>query len=237
MEYRTDNPGDRVRSVLGPQNRVVKHTKALPHGEVGAGIRKARTTDGMPVAKLAFESLVLTAARWGEVRWAEWLEIDLGEGVWTVPASRMKAKREHRVPLCCRALEILDEARALGGEDSPLVFTRLTGRPLIEKRLLQLLRQHRFAAVLYGFRSSFRDGAAEETDHTPGRSSKLHWRTWSRTRVGSRAPAYRPFRAAAAVHGRLGGVSGGPESRHRDLTPARRAQRPFPVGPGAIRIR
>ncbi|MYJ16478.1 MAG: DUF4102 domain-containing protein, partial [Gemmatimonadetes bacterium] len=133
MEYRTDNPCDRVRSVLGPQNRVVKHMKAIPHREVGAAIRKARTTDEMPVARLAFEFLVLTAARWGEVRWAEWSEIDLGESVWTVPARRMKAKREHRVPLCGRALEILDEARKLGGEDSRLVFTRPNGRPLIEQ--------------------------------------------------------------------------------------------------------
>ena len=71
MEYRPDNRCDRVRSVLGPQNRVVKHMKALPHREVGAAIRKARTTEGMPVARLAFEFLVLTAARWDEVRWAE----------------------------------------------------------------------------------------------------------------------------------------------------------------------
>ena len=165
MEYRTDNPCDRVRPVLGPQNRVVKHMKALPHREVGAAIGKARRTDRMPVARLAFEFLVLTAARWGEVRWAEWSEIDLGEAVWTVPATRMKAKREHRVPLCGRALAILDEARRLGGEDSRLVFTRLNGRPLFEKRLRQLLQKHRIAAVPHGFRSSFRDWAAEETDH------------------------------------------------------------------------
>ena len=116
MEYRTDNLCDRVRSVLGPQNRVVRHMKALSHREVGSAIRKARKTDGMPVAKLAFEFLVLAAVRWREVRWAEWSEIDRSGGVWTVPATRMKAKREHRVPLCRRALEILDEARALGGE-------------------------------------------------------------------------------------------------------------------------
>ncbi|WP_420449984.1 tyrosine-type recombinase/integrase [Candidatus Palauibacter sp.] len=165
MEYRTDNPCDRVRSVLGPQNRVVKHMKALPHREVGSAIRKARTTDEMPVARLAFEFLVLTAARWGEVRWAEWSEIDMAEAVWTVPATRMKAKREHRVPLCRRAVDILGEARTLGGEGSWLVFTRLNGKPLIEKRLRQLLQRHRIAAVPHGFRSSFRDWAAEETDH------------------------------------------------------------------------
>ena len=165
MEYRTDNLCDRVRSVLGPQNRVVRHMKALSHREVGSAIRKARKTDGMPVAKLAFEFLVLAAARWREVRWAEWSEIDRSGGVWTVPATRMKAKREHRVPLCRRALEILDEARALGGEGCRLVFTRLNGRPLIAKRLRQLLRKHRIAAMPHGFRSWFRVWEAEETDH------------------------------------------------------------------------
>ena len=165
MEYRTDNPCNRVRSVLGPQSRVVNHMKALPHREVGSAIWKARTTDEMPVARLAFEFPVLTAARWGEVRWAEWSEIDLSEAVWTVPATRMKAKREHRVPLCRRAVEILGEARELGGEGCRLVFTRLNGKPLIEKRLRQLLQKHRIAAVPHGFRSSFRDWAAEETDH------------------------------------------------------------------------
>ena len=99
------------------------------------------------------------------MRWAEWSEIDMGEAVWTVPPTRMKAKREHRVPLCRRAVEILSEARILGGEGCRLVFTRLNGRPLIGKRLRQLLQKHRIAAVPHGFRSSFRDWAAEETDH------------------------------------------------------------------------
>ena len=63
MEYRADNLCDRVRPVLGPQNQAVKHMKALPHRKVGSAIRKARTTDGMPVARLAFEFLVPTTAR------------------------------------------------------------------------------------------------------------------------------------------------------------------------------
>ena len=77
----------------------------------------------------------------------------------------MKAKREHRVPLCRRALEILEEARTLGGRGSPLVFTLGGGKPLHDQRLRRLLRQHGIAAVPHGFRSSFRDWAAEETDH------------------------------------------------------------------------
>ena len=165
MEFRTDNPCDRVGPVLGPQDNVVRHMRALSHREVASALGKVRASDAMPVAKLAFEFLVLTAARWGEVRWAEWAEIDPTEGVWTVPETRMKAKREHRVPLCRRAMEILDEARMLDDGAVPLVFTRGGGKPLDDKRLRQLLQQHEIAAVPHGFRSSFRDWAAEETDH------------------------------------------------------------------------
>ena len=92
------------------------------------------------------------------------VEIDRREGVWTIPATRMKAQREHRVPLCRRATEILSAARKLG-DGSSLVFTRGGGKPLYEKRLRRLLRNCRIAAVPHGFRSSFRDWAAEETDH------------------------------------------------------------------------
>ena len=165
MELRADNPSDRLMSVLGPQNRVITHMKALPHRDVASAIGAVRGSRTPPAGPLAFEFLVLTAARWGEVRWAEWGEIEPAAGVWTVPATRMKAKREHRVPLCRRALEILEEARTLGGRDCPLVFTRGGGKPLIDKCLRKLLQKQGIAAVPHGFRSSFRDWAAEETDH------------------------------------------------------------------------
>ena len=119
----------------------------------------------MGAAKLAFEFLVLTAARWGEVRRAEWAEIDRDGRVWTVPARRMKANRQHRVPLCGRALEILEAAEALGEGAGPLVFTDGQGKPLDDKQLRWLLRELGIAAVPHGFRSSFRDWAGEETDH------------------------------------------------------------------------
>ncbi|MYB08166.1 MAG: DUF4102 domain-containing protein [Gemmatimonadetes bacterium] len=164
MELRPDNPCDRIGRVLGPQNDVVKHMKALPHREVATALEAVRASDSLPAVKLAFEFLVLTAARWGEVRWAVWPEMDHGEGVWTIPAKRMKAGREHRVPLCGRALEILDEARRLDGEGS-IVFARGRGRELAEKQVRQMLERLGIAAVPHGFRSSFRDWAAEETDH------------------------------------------------------------------------
>ena len=165
MEFRIDNPCDRIGPVLGPQHNVVQHMRALPHRDVAAAIRTARASTVPPAVRLAFEFLVLTAARWGEVRWAEWTEIDRDEGVWTVPAKRMKSNREHRVPLCGRAVEILDEARRLVEGTSPFLFPNRVGKQLEEKQLRRMFQKHGIAAVPHGFRSSFRDWAAEETDH------------------------------------------------------------------------
>ena len=165
MEYRIDNPCDRIGPVLGIQQHVAQHMRALPHREVAAAIGTVRGSTALEAAKLAFEFLVLTAARWSEVRWAEWEEIDQDAGVWTVPARRMKTNRQHRVPLCGRALEILEEAEALGEGAGPLVFTHGQGKPLDDKQLRWLLREFGIAAVPHGFRSSFRDWAGEETDH------------------------------------------------------------------------
>ena len=165
MDLRSDNPCDRVLPILGPQNDIVTHRQALPHRDVAAAIETVRTSgSGQPAVKLAFELLVLTAARSGEVRLATWDEIDTAGAVWTVPAARMKAKREHRVPLSRRALEILDAARALG-DGRGLVFPMRSGRPIAPSTLPKMLQQHKIAAVAHGFRSSFRDWAAEETDH------------------------------------------------------------------------
>ena len=153
MEFRIDNPCDKIGPVLGPQQDVVEHLRALPHGEVAAAIRTVQAATAPEVAKLAFEFLVLTAARWSEVRWAEWEEIDRDAGVWTVPAKRMKANRQHRVPLCGRALEILEAAQALDEGAGPLVFTRGQGKPLNDKQLRWLVREQGIAAVPHGFRS------------------------------------------------------------------------------------
>ena len=165
MELRADNPCDRVLPVLGPQSDIVQHRRALPHKDVAGAIETVRaSTSVAPAIKLAFEFLVLTAARSGEVRLATWDEIDTTGRVWTVPAMRMKAKREHRVPLCWRAAEILEAARTLGDGKS-LVFPMRSGKPMSATTLQKMLQYHRIAAVAHGFRSSFRDWAAEETDH------------------------------------------------------------------------
>ena len=112
---------------------------------------------------LAFEFLVLTAGRSGEVRAARWSEIDREHAVWTVPAERMKAGREHRVPLSAQALAVLDQAFGFA-DNAGLVFPSATGRTLSQSGMPKLLHQLGIDAVPHGFRSSFRDSAAECTD-------------------------------------------------------------------------
>ena len=133
---------------------------------------------------MAFEFLVLTAARSGEVRLATWDEIDTTGRLWTIPATRMKTHREHRVPLSARTVEVLDAARTLA-DDNPLVFPNRRGSRVKGAFLSELLRKLNITAVPHGFRSSFREWAEEKTDH-PRESSRRRWPTWSATR--SRRP-------------------------------------------------
>ena len=110
--------------------------------------------------------MVLTATRSNEARGATWSEIDLDARTWTIPAGRMKAKRTHRVPLCERAMAILDEARTLGpATGDALVFPGASkGRPLAGATLLNLLERAGFDTTLHGFRSAFADWARERTN-------------------------------------------------------------------------
>jgi integrase len=120
------------------------------------------------VAARALEFTILTAARTGEVIGAQWSEIDLLDKIWMVPASRMKAHREHRVPLSPRALAILDEMRASRKDDAEDRFVfpgGKAGAPLSNMAFLMLLRRmSRGDLTAHGFRSSFRDWAAERTN-------------------------------------------------------------------------
>jgi len=109
--HRQDNPaGDAITAALPKRLSQVRHMPALPHSEVAAAIRAVYGSRAWIGTKLAFEYLVLTAARSGEVRLAHWDEIDLAAALWTVPAERMKAQRQHRVPLSRRAVELLRDA-------------------------------------------------------------------------------------------------------------------------------
>ena len=155
--YRDDNPaGDAIGAALPKPNGPRGHRKALPHADVTGAIRQVRESAAPPAVRLAFEFMVLTAARSGEVRGARWSEVDVDAAVWTVPAGRMKSKREHRVPLADAALDVLQQARRLGNGDG-LIFPAVRGGVIQDHILSRLCRSAGIAAVPHGFRSSFRD--------------------------------------------------------------------------------
>ena len=164
--HRTDDPAGIVIDSALPRNGVERrHRPALPYDEVADCIAKVKASKRASASsKLALEFLILTAARSSEVRKATWDEFDLVSALWTLPAERMKANREHRVPLSGRALEVLAEAAELS-DGSGLVFPGARrGRPLSENTHAKLLHELGFDAVTHSFRSSFRDWAAEQTN-------------------------------------------------------------------------
>lgn len=153
--------------------RRVTHHPALPYAELPTFMTKLRELTG--VSARALEFAILTAARTGEVIGAGWNEIDLSAKLWTVPASRMKAGRDHRVPLSERAVAILEEMKPLsdagvGGERPGSAGAYLFpggkhGQPLSNMAFLMLLRRmKRDDLTAHGFRSTFRDWAAERTN-------------------------------------------------------------------------
>lgn len=160
-----DNPVDGVGKVLPRHKGDKSHHAAMPYAQVPAFIETLQTAAAGEPTKLAFEFLVLTAARTSEVIGAQWDEIDLESDTWTVPASRIKAGREHRVPLSPRCVEILTRAKALA-DGGPYVFPgRYAQTPLSNTVFLMLLRRLQQGDVTgHGFRSAFRDWAAERTN-------------------------------------------------------------------------
>jgi integrase len=149
----------------------VKHHPALPWQDAPAFMRALRGLDA--TSARALEVLILTAARTGEVLEARWSEIDMPGAVWTIPAGRMKARREHRVPLSDPALAVLEDMAELRDPDDPagegFVFPGAGGPgPLSNMAMLALLKRMRRADITpHGFRSTFRDWAGEATAH-PG---------------------------------------------------------------------
>ena len=160
---RVDNPATAVGKALPRRARLKEHHPALPHAEVAAALDAIRKSTTDEVTKLAFEFIVLTAARAGEVRGATWDEIDFENRVWSVPAERMKMRRPHRVPLSDRAVAVLQQARALStGVGIPLVFkNRRTNRPLSNMAFTMMLRRLELPCVTHGFRSTFKDWSIE----------------------------------------------------------------------------
>ena len=165
--YRTgENPAawrGHLENLLPPRQKLGRgHHEALPWSQVPEFMGALRQREG--VAALAVEFAILTAARSGEVRGAAWDEFDVAAKLWTVPPERMKAGREHRVPLTARAVEIIETVSKLPND--AYVFPGMkSGAPLSDMSLSAVLRRMTVAATVHGFRSSFKDWASEATSY------------------------------------------------------------------------
>ncbi len=173
--YRTDANPARWKGLLDmllpAPNKIAKtdHHRAIPYADMAGVMAQLKAQEGMGSAALRF--LVLTACRSGEVRNAQWSEFDLVESLWTIPASRMKAGKEHRVPLSDAAVEIIAKQKAIS--ICEFVFpspnrsktAAQKGAPLSDMTLAAVLRRMGVNAVPHGFRSTFRDWCAEQTDY------------------------------------------------------------------------
>jgi integrase len=159
-----DNPArwrGNLDAVLAKPGKVakVKHHRALSIDALPGFMTALRGREG--ITPRALEFLVLTAARSGEVRGATWEEID--GNVWTIPAERMKAGKEHRVPLSPRAVKLLEGLPRMAGTD--LVFPAARGDQLSDMALSAVMRRMEVDAVPHGFRSTFRDWSSERTNY------------------------------------------------------------------------
>ena len=166
--FMESNPaGEAIDGALPPMPKVKAHFRALAYQDVGSALDKVEASQGSLAAKLCLRFLVLTAARSGEARGATWDEIELEDQVWRIPSQRMKADKEHRVPLCRQALELLQEVHSLR-DKSGLVFPSPQKRnaQLSDMTLLKLLRSIGVGnrPTVHGFRSSFKDWALEQTN-------------------------------------------------------------------------
>ncbi len=148
-----------IAQILPARARLTRgHHKALPYEDVPAFVVRLR--ERAAVAASALEFTILTGSRSGEVLGATWGEVDLDKAVWSIPAKRMKAGKEHRVPLTSRAVDILSETRKLGSE---WLFPAIRGGKLSGMAMAMLLRRMDVSVTVHGFRSAFRDWAAECT--------------------------------------------------------------------------
>lgn len=161
--YEGENPVSYVALGLATHRDKPKHHRALPFNEVAGFIQDMRSMNLDDCARLGFEYLILTASRTGEVLGATWSEINLDDKVWTIQGERMKAGNTHKVPLSERCIEILKQTKALSGSNEFVFINTVTGKPLSNMAFLMTMRRMKVEAVPHGFRSCFRDWAAETT--------------------------------------------------------------------------
>lgn len=160
-----DNPTDGLTKVLPKHREAREHHAALPYQELPAFMRALHASDAGEVVKLAFEFTILCGSRTSEVLNATWAEIDTKGKTWTIPGDRMKAGIEHRVPLTDRCLKILEHAKAHSNGGAFVFPGRRSSKPLSNMVFLMALRRmKRDDLTAHGFRSTFRDWAAERTN-------------------------------------------------------------------------
>lgn len=160
-----DNPVEGIAMVLPKQRDVAEHHASLPYSQVSSFLAGLHESGAGSSVQLAFELLILAAARTGEVLGAKWSEIDIEEKTWTIPADRMKAHRIHRVPLSPRCVEILESAKKLPGSELFVFPGQAIKSPLSNMAFHMCLRRmNRQGITPHGFRSSFRNWAAERTN-------------------------------------------------------------------------
>ena len=160
---RAENPADeRLDAALPRNGHTTAHRASVEHGDVADVLAKVDAIDAPTWAGItgAFRFVVLTACRSGEVLGARWSEIDLDAATWTVPGSRMKAGRDHRVPLSAAALRVLRAARERHGS-SGLVFRSPRGQAIDGSGLRKLAKRIGMAGTVHGFRGSFKSWAME----------------------------------------------------------------------------
>jgi len=163
-EYRdTQVPNAAVALGLGPQRDTKGNFAALPYADMAGLIAKLRNKE--TIGNLALEFAILTAARSGEVRGAAWGEFDLKAKIWTIPGERMKAGKEHVVPLCDRAVALVERAQEIATGD--VVFPGNKGKAMSDATMAKALREagiERERGTVHGMRSAFRDWVSEETN-------------------------------------------------------------------------
>lgn len=151
-----------IDRALPKQRTQVRHHAALPYTELPSFMAEIRERESM--GRLALEAVILTASRSGEVRLAKWDELDFQAATWTVPAERMKANREHVVPLSPQAVSLFERMKAHRRGEADLVFPGTKrGKPLSDMTLIKALRDMGHNVTAHGFRSTFRDWVAEQT--------------------------------------------------------------------------
>jgi integrase len=158
-----DNPVEGVTKGLPRQPTKDRHHKALPYAAVPEFVSALHNTESGTIAKLSFELLILTATRTSETLEAEWREFNFDEALWSIPPHRMKAKREHRVPLSRRCVEILTIAKDLSSGSEFVFPGRSLGKPQSNMVFLKIIATMKAETTAHGFRSSFRDWASEGT--------------------------------------------------------------------------